>query len=160
MANFNQGAQVEHQKFGLGTVLASSDERIVIKFDDHGEKKFVTDDGRRVAEEKRSSTTRRKARLTGPQTQSCCRRPRTGLTPKRIRRLNARQKRLFEESLKKNPNLKMPSEASQSARRADRRGHGAAEAGRRRQERASAERRGALRANLPKKSRRTPRPGP
>jgi hypothetical protein len=42
MANFNQGAQVEHQKFGLGTVLASSDERIVIKFDDHGEKKFVT----------------------------------------------------------------------------------------------------------------------
>ena len=42
MANFNQGAQVEHQKFGLGTVLSSSDERIVIKFDDHGEKKFVT----------------------------------------------------------------------------------------------------------------------
>lgn len=42
MANFNQGAQVEHSKFGLGTVLASSDERIVIKFDDHGEKKFVT----------------------------------------------------------------------------------------------------------------------
>ena len=41
MANFNQGAQVEHQTFGLGTVLASSDERIVIKFDDHGEKKFV-----------------------------------------------------------------------------------------------------------------------
>jgi CspA family cold shock protein len=29
--------------------------------------------------------------------------------------LNARQKRLFEESLKKNPNLKMPSETSQSA---------------------------------------------
>ena len=42
MANFNQGAQVEHQKFGLGTVLSSSDERIIIKFDDHGEKKFVT----------------------------------------------------------------------------------------------------------------------
>lgn len=29
--------------------------------------------------------------------------------------MNARQKRLFEESLKKNPNLKMPSERSQSA---------------------------------------------
>jgi CspA family cold shock protein len=29
--------------------------------------------------------------------------------------LNARQKRLFEESLKKNPNLKMPSEGSQSS---------------------------------------------
>ena len=40
--NFNQGAQVEHQKFGLGTVMSSSDERIVIKFDDHGEKKLVT----------------------------------------------------------------------------------------------------------------------
>ena len=39
--NYSQGAQVEHQKFGLGTVMSSSDERIVIKFDDHGEKKFV-----------------------------------------------------------------------------------------------------------------------
>ncbi len=29
--------------------------------------------------------------------------------------MNARQKRLFEESLKKNPNLKMPSEGSQSS---------------------------------------------
>jgi transcription elongation factor GreA-like protein len=43
MANtYSQGAQVEHQKFGLGTVMSSSEERIVIKFDDHGEKKFVT----------------------------------------------------------------------------------------------------------------------
>ncbi len=40
--NFAQGAQVEHQKFGLGTVMSSSEERIVIKFDDQGEKKFVT----------------------------------------------------------------------------------------------------------------------
>ena len=39
---YSQGAQVEHLKFGLGTVLSSSEERIVIKFDDHGEKKFVT----------------------------------------------------------------------------------------------------------------------
>ncbi|MFB3830195.1 MAG: hypothetical protein ACE15B_25745 [Bryobacteraceae bacterium] len=39
---YSQGAQVEHSKFGLGTVLSSNDERIVIKFDDHGEKKFVT----------------------------------------------------------------------------------------------------------------------
>jgi len=39
---FSQGSQVEHPKFGLGTVLFSSEERIVIKFDDHGEKKFVT----------------------------------------------------------------------------------------------------------------------
>jgi hypothetical protein len=39
---YSQGAQVEHLKFGLGTVMSSSEERIVIKFDDHGEKKFVT----------------------------------------------------------------------------------------------------------------------
>ncbi|HEX3877696.1 MAG TPA: DUF3553 domain-containing protein [Bryobacteraceae bacterium] len=39
---YSQGAQVEHPKFGLGTVMSSSEERIVIKFDDHGEKKFVT----------------------------------------------------------------------------------------------------------------------
>ncbi len=45
MANkppFPQGAQVEHPKFGFGTVMSSNDEHIVIKFDDHGEKKFVT----------------------------------------------------------------------------------------------------------------------
>jgi hypothetical protein len=36
------GAQVEHLKFGFGTVLSCNEEHIVIKFDDHGEKKFVT----------------------------------------------------------------------------------------------------------------------
>ncbi len=39
---YPQGAQVEHQKFGFGTVLSCNEEHIVIKFDDHGEKKFVT----------------------------------------------------------------------------------------------------------------------
>ena len=39
---YNQGAQVEHSKFGLGTVMSFTEERVVIKFDDHGEKKFVT----------------------------------------------------------------------------------------------------------------------
>ncbi len=39
---YPQGAQVEHQKFGLGTVMSSNEERIVIKFDDHGEKTFVS----------------------------------------------------------------------------------------------------------------------
>jgi len=39
---YNQGAQVEHSVFGLGTVMSINEERIVIKFDDHGEKKFVT----------------------------------------------------------------------------------------------------------------------
>jgi len=45
MANkpaFAQGAQVEHLKFGLGSVLSCNDDYIVIKFDDSGEKKFVT----------------------------------------------------------------------------------------------------------------------
>jgi len=38
---FAQGAQVEHPKFGLGSVLSCTEDHIVIKFDDHGEKKFV-----------------------------------------------------------------------------------------------------------------------
>lgn len=44
MANkpaFAQGAQIEHNKYGLGSVISCNDEYIVIKFDDHGEKKFV-----------------------------------------------------------------------------------------------------------------------
>ena len=40
--HYSLGAQVEHATFGLGTVLASTEERIVIRFDDHGDKKFVT----------------------------------------------------------------------------------------------------------------------
>ncbi|MBK9167106.1 MAG: DUF3553 domain-containing protein [Bryobacterales bacterium] len=39
---FSPGSQVEHAKYGLGTVMSSSEDRMVIKFDDHGEKKFVT----------------------------------------------------------------------------------------------------------------------
>ena len=38
---FAPAAQVEHPKFGLGSVLSCSEEYIVIKFDDHGEKKFM-----------------------------------------------------------------------------------------------------------------------
>lgn len=64
---FAQGAQVEHPKFGFGTVMSSSEERIVIKFDDHGEKKFVTPivfpnlkkSDRQPPPEKRGSRTRR-----------------------------------------------------------------------------------------------------
>lgn len=39
---FPQGAQVEHPKFGLGSVLECSEQYIVIKFDEFGEKKFVS----------------------------------------------------------------------------------------------------------------------
>lgn len=38
---FATGAQVEHTKFGLGSVLSCNEEHIVVKWDDHGEKKFV-----------------------------------------------------------------------------------------------------------------------
>ena len=44
MANkpaFAQGAQVEHGRFGLGSVMSCNEDHIVIKFDEHGEKKFV-----------------------------------------------------------------------------------------------------------------------
>jgi len=35
------GAQVEHTKFGPGSVLSCTEEHIVIKFDENGERKFV-----------------------------------------------------------------------------------------------------------------------
>jgi hypothetical protein len=38
---YPQGAQVEHPKFGLGSVLTCNEDYIVIKFDEHEEKKFV-----------------------------------------------------------------------------------------------------------------------
>lgn len=38
---FAQGAQIEHSKYGLGSVLSCNEEHIVIKFDETGEKKFV-----------------------------------------------------------------------------------------------------------------------
>ncbi len=38
---FQQNAQIEHPKFGAGTVLTCDDQYVVISFDDHGEKKFV-----------------------------------------------------------------------------------------------------------------------
>ncbi|MCS7314438.1 MAG: hypothetical protein RMI94_02665 [Bryobacterales bacterium] len=41
-ALFPQGAQVEHGKFGFGTVISCNEEHIVIRFDEYGEKKFVT----------------------------------------------------------------------------------------------------------------------
>lgn len=39
---FQVGSQVEHAKFGLGSVTAITDERLSIKWDEHGEKTFVT----------------------------------------------------------------------------------------------------------------------
>lgn len=38
---FATGAQVEHPKFGPGSVMTCTDQHIVIKFDESGERKFV-----------------------------------------------------------------------------------------------------------------------
>ena len=72
--NYSQGAQVEHDKFGLGTVMNSNEERIVIKFDDHGEKKFVTPmvvgqlkkSDRQPPAEKRASRARKPKAVAAP----------------------------------------------------------------------------------------------
>lgn len=38
---FAPGAQVDHGKFGLGSVVDCNEEHIKINFDEHGEKKFI-----------------------------------------------------------------------------------------------------------------------
>jgi hypothetical protein len=38
---FKAGDQIEHSKYGLGSVVACTEEQIQIKFDEAGEKKFV-----------------------------------------------------------------------------------------------------------------------
>lgn len=39
---YEEGQQVKHQQYGLGTILASDEERTSIDFVEHGTKKFVT----------------------------------------------------------------------------------------------------------------------
>jgi hypothetical protein len=66
---YSQGAQVEHNKYGLGSVMSCTDEYIVIKFDEHGEKKFVSSmvlaslkkSDRQPPVEKRATRARKKA---------------------------------------------------------------------------------------------------
>jgi hypothetical protein len=41
MNNYSNGSQVKHERYGFGTVVGSDEERISIRFDDHGERKFV-----------------------------------------------------------------------------------------------------------------------
>jgi len=69
---FAQGAQVEHPRFGLGSVLSCSEEYIVIKWDEHGEKKFILaivlpnlkKSDRQPPVEKRRSTRKKTAPVT------------------------------------------------------------------------------------------------
>jgi len=72
---FAQGAQVEHSRFGLGSVMSCSEEHIVIKWDDHGEKKFVLSivlpnlkksDRQPPAEKRRGTRAPRKTKKAAP----------------------------------------------------------------------------------------------
>ena len=39
---YEEGQNVKHQQYGLGTILASDEERTSIEFVEHGTKKFVS----------------------------------------------------------------------------------------------------------------------
>lgn len=65
---FAKGAQIEHARFGLGAVMECTEEVVQIKFDEHGEKKFVLSivlpnlkKSDRVAPEVKKRATRKKA---------------------------------------------------------------------------------------------------
>jgi hypothetical protein len=45
---FAANAQVEHSKFGPGTVLNCTDQHVVIKFDDGNERKFLLEIAREM----------------------------------------------------------------------------------------------------------------
>ncbi len=76
---FATGAQVEHTKFGLGSVMSCNEEHIVVKWDDHGEKKFVLSiilpnlkksDRQPPAEKRRATrTTKKKVAAAAPATE-------------------------------------------------------------------------------------------
>ena len=71
---YSQGAQVEHSKFGLGSVVSCTDDYIVIKFDEHGGKKFVSSmvlpalkkSDRQPPVEKRATRARKKVAAAAP----------------------------------------------------------------------------------------------
>lgn len=41
-STYEEGQYVKHQQYGLGTIVASDEERTSIDFFEHGTKKFVT----------------------------------------------------------------------------------------------------------------------
>jgi len=71
---FATGAQVEHSKFGPGTVMSCNEEHIVIKFDELGEKKFLCSIAlpsirkidRQPPSEKRASRAKKKVAAPAP----------------------------------------------------------------------------------------------
>lgn len=42
ITSYEEGQQVKHQQYGLGTIVASNEDRTSIDFVEHGTKKFVT----------------------------------------------------------------------------------------------------------------------
>jgi len=70
MASYNQGAQVEHQTFGLGTVLSHTEERIVIKFERPWREEIRHGNGDHQPEEERSSAASR-TQSAGTEGQGC-----------------------------------------------------------------------------------------
>lgn len=42
ITTYEEGVQVKHQQYGLGTIVASNEDRTSIEFVEHGTKKFVT----------------------------------------------------------------------------------------------------------------------
>ncbi|MBI4467480.1 MAG: hypothetical protein HY656_08670 [Acidobacteria bacterium] len=42
MTTYEEGQHVKHGQYGLGTIVASDEERTSIEFVEHGTKKFVT----------------------------------------------------------------------------------------------------------------------
>lgn len=72
---YKQGDQVEHPKFGLGSVISCNDDYTVIKFDEHGEKKFISSmavpslkkSDRQPPVEKRATRARKKAAAPPPE---------------------------------------------------------------------------------------------
>ncbi len=89
---FATGAQVEHAKFGLGSVMTCNEEHISVKWDDHGEKKFVLaiilpnlkkSDRQPPAEKRRAARTpRKKADPDAPKVPKAVKAPKVPKAPK------------------------------------------------------------------------------
>jgi len=88
---FATGAQVEHAKFGLGSVITCNEEHISVKWDDHGEKKFVLSiilpnlkksDRQPPAEKRRAARTPRKKASEGEATEAVAAAPKAKKSPK------------------------------------------------------------------------------
>ena len=70
MGTYEEGQHVKHGQYGLGTIVASDEDRTSIEFVEHGTKKFVTsmvvlevtDQGPEKKTSKKSSRARRPAK--------------------------------------------------------------------------------------------------